>query len=64
MLPNCTPTLPHPTLPQVLREVTTLARLDHPNVIRYNAAWLEWTSASLDRFSQRGAGGKGKGKPR
>lgn len=33
---------------KVLREVTTLAKLDHPNVIRYHAAWLEYSRHSSE----------------
>ena len=28
-------------IPKIIREVTTLARLNHPNVLSYKTAWLE-----------------------
>ena len=29
------------SLSQIIREVKVLAALDHPNVVGYNAAWME-----------------------
>lgn len=30
---------------QVFREVRVLSRLEHPNIVRYNSAWLECVNA-------------------
>lgn len=34
---------------RILREVKSLARLDHPNIVRYNSAWIEDHSVILER---------------
>ena len=44
------------TANKVLREVTTLATLDHPNIVRYNAAWLEWDVAVSTAAGHAGDG--------
>ena len=31
---------------ELLREPRTLARLDHPNIVRYHTVWLEYVNAS------------------
>lgn len=31
---------------EVMRELRTLALLDHPNIVRYHTSWIEWTNAS------------------
>ncbi|EMC91617.1 hypothetical protein BAUCODRAFT_299027 [Baudoinia panamericana UAMH 10762] len=33
-------------LDQLLSEVRTLARLDHPNIVRYFTGWIEWSDNS------------------
>ncbi|KAK1060251.1 hypothetical protein LTR74_011971 [Friedmanniomyces endolithicus] len=33
-------------LDELLLELRTLARLDHPNIVRYFAGWIEWTNVS------------------
>ncbi|KAK1061798.1 hypothetical protein LTR12_001975 [Friedmanniomyces endolithicus] len=33
-------------LDELLLELRTLARLDHPNIVRYFAGWIEWTDVS------------------
>lgn len=35
---------------RILREVKSLARLDHPNIVRYNSAWIEDHSVILERI--------------
>ena len=35
-----------PALEELLRELRTLARLDHPNIVRYYTGWLEWIEAT------------------
>lgn len=41
----------------LLIELRTLARLDHPNIVRYFSGWLQWTNvASLPRSSQASSG--------
>ena len=34
-----------PELKEVLRELRTLARLDHPNIVRYFNGWVEWVDS-------------------
>ena len=34
---------------RILREVKSLARLDHPNIVRYNSAWIEDHSVIMER---------------
>ena len=34
-----------PELKDVLRELRTLARLDHPNIVRYFNGWVEWVDS-------------------
>ncbi|SMR58627.1 unnamed protein product [Zymoseptoria tritici ST99CH_1A5] len=33
-------------LDEILTEVRSLSRLDHPNVVRYFSSWIEWSSGS------------------
>jgi eukaryotic translation initiation factor 2-alpha kinase 3 len=33
-------------LEDVLREIRTLARLDHPNIVRYFGGWIEWVDGT------------------
>uniref|UniRef100_A0A2D3VE31 Protein kinase domain-containing protein n=1 Tax=Ramularia collo-cygni TaxID=112498 RepID=A0A2D3VE31_9PEZI len=33
-------------LDEILVEVRSLSRLDHPNVVRYHHSWIEWSSGS------------------
>lgn len=35
---------------RILREVKSLARLDHPNIVRFNSAWIEDHSVILERI--------------
>lgn len=35
---------------RILREVKSLARLDHPNIVRYNSAWIEDHSVIMERI--------------
>lgn len=44
-------------LDDLLRELRTLARLDHPNVVRYHAGWIEWSD--VGRASPTSAAGLG-----
>lgn len=37
---------------RILREVKSLARLDHPNIVRYNSAWIEDHSVILERIDK------------
>lgn len=41
----------HAQLKQVLREIKNLARLDHPNIVRYYQSWIEEQSGDI--FSKR-----------
>ena len=42
----------HSELEEVLRELQTLARLDHPNIVRYYNGWVEWVEN--ETLSERG----------
>ncbi|ORZ38736.1 kinase-like domain-containing protein [Catenaria anguillulae PL171] len=45
---------------RVLREVKVLARMDHPNIVRYHSAWLEHDEVSLTKpVTGGGPGGAG-----
>ena len=44
--------VPSKRFQKVFREVTTLARLDHVNVVRYYSAWLELTEEYKDLLGQ------------
>ncbi|TKA33587.1 hypothetical protein B0A50_00423 [Salinomyces thailandicus] len=33
-------------LDEILLEIRTLARLDHPNIVRYFGGWIEWSNVS------------------
>ena len=41
---------------RILREVKSLARLDHPNIVRYNSAWIEDHSVILERIEADNSG--------
>lgn len=38
---------------RILREVKSLARLDHPNIVRYNSAWIEDHSVILESIQEQ-----------
>ena len=43
----------HNELDEVLKEIRTLARLDHPNIVRYFTGWVEWVDvAASNRYAQ------------
>lgn len=47
---------------RILREVKSLAHLDHPNIVRYNSAWIEDHSVILEKIesSEDGCSGETK----